>query len=104
MSGGEPQSTPWQSWRVFLRFSLLNFALVVIGACFLMSSPPPTPGAIRFWEIWQWVFAFPFMAAERLGVSMKEWWWVFVTLNPFLYGAQWWFGWRMWRLMRPKPE
>jgi hypothetical protein len=47
------------------------------------------------------IFAIPvFMVRNWSG------WWpeVLVALNPFIYGGMWWFAWRMWRLMRRKPE
>jgi hypothetical protein len=83
---------------VFLYFSLLNLGLFLFGACLSLNiSPSARSGGTKFWEVWQWVFALPYMGAEAVGVNMKVWWLLFGLLNPLLYGGVWWLLWRLWK-------
>jgi len=90
---------------VFLYCCLINLVLITFGGCLAIDLSAPTPGKLKFWQIWQWVFAFPFMVADYVGMPMIPWWPAYVVLNVCCYGGIWWFAWRMWKLFRRKsPE
>lgn len=88
--------------RAFLVFSLLNLALLCGGGAAIVSCGV----AVGFntdpvIDVWLWVFAFPCQAASSLGSEPIAF--AFLFVNPFVYGAVWWFLWKMVRLMRAKP-
>lgn len=83
--------------RVFIWASVANLAMVVLFA--LMGWYWPTTSKHLLW-----VIATPPMALESAGFGFRWNLWFWLTVNPFIYGAMWWFAWRMWRLMRAKTE
>jgi hypothetical protein len=98
----KPEGTPTPWWardvRAFVGFTFLNFVLVCGGGCGLSLI-----GSTQMAAAWFWVFAFPVMLVDVLW-GLDEVTFVFpLLLNPLVYGVMWWFAWRMFRLMRPKP-
>lgn len=98
-----------RDWRTHLRVFLLAYSLSVVlmlcGGCLASFDPTPkTPGTVRASDLFVWAFAFPFMLVEALGWDMRVWAPGLALLTPLYYGTTWWFVWRMWQLLRRKPD
>ena len=87
---------------VFVAFTVLNVLLICLGGLYYMFVEGPGGGAPVFTAT-LWVFAFPYSVAHwlRLEPLLVL---PLMLLNPFIYGGIWWLTWRMFVLMRRKPE
>lgn len=87
---------------MFAGFTLLNALMMCAGQIIAFGTMgPPPPGQVKVADVWLWVVAFPVMAAMELRWDLA---YVLMVANPFIYGGMGWLAWRMWKLMRRKPE
>ena len=102
----ERRGTDWRrNLRVFLLAYSVSVVLMLCGGCFsTFDATPPGPGVLRASDVWLWAFAFPFKLAEVWGWDLHVWAPGLALLTPLYYGTVWWFAWRMWVLMRRKPQ
>lgn len=98
MAVGVSRVRPWvKDATAFLGFVLINAALLWLGLTLYRSWDRGEPEWVHWWL---WAIAAPVWAAHS--ANQSELFWPLVWLNPLVYGAVWWFLWRMLRLIRTK--
>lgn len=84
------------SLRVFVWACVANLALMVLGLVAARDWPAEAESLF-------WVVATPPMALHTVGFGFGWNLWLWLVVNPLIYGSMWWMIWRMWKLMRQKP-
>lgn len=83
--------------RVFVWACVVNLALMILGFVTVRDWP-------REAESLLWVVATPPMALHSIGLGFGWNLWLWLVVNPLVYGSTWWLVWRMWKLWRAKPQ